>query len=271
VLNALHGAFSTLSNAIEPQVALVDATISSKQGLTTRLGVITPDDAVNDDEYYNYVPPGVTLLWTRYRTPRRFEPISVEMVSSYGDLDVIREAALTLQITRPHATLFSCNSCGFVHGPAGDQNIRQVIAEAAGCEATSVTSSQIHALRTLNLKRVAVGAPYAPELTAKLVSYLESSGFVVTATLSLGLKTEWEIGNSLPTVWADLARQVNSASAECVLLACSGIRTAIVLDGLEQELGKPVLSAPAVAMWHTLRLAGVQAQMPGRGILLKEH
>jgi maleate isomerase len=244
---------------------------SSKRGLTTRVGVISPDDAVNDDEYYTYLPPGVTLLWTRYRTPQRFEPISVAMVASYGDLDVVREAALTLRITRPHATLFSCNSCSFVHGPAGDQRIRDVIAEAVGSEATSITEAQVHALRTLKVKRVAVGAPYCADVTAKLVSYLESSGFTVSGSLSLGLTTEWEIGNSASTVWAHLARQVDSEDADGILLACSGIRTAGILDSLEKELQKPILSATAVSMWRVLRLAGVHGSVKGHGVLLERY
>jgi len=244
---------------------------TSKQGLTTRIGVVSPDDGINDDEYNEYLPPGVTLLWTRFRTPQRFDPISVAMVSAYGDLEIIRDAALTLRITRPQVTLFACNSCSFVHGPVGDRKIRNVIAEAADSLATSVTDSQIQALRTLGVSQVAVGAPYSSEVTAQLAAYLEQSGFKITSTRSLGLTTEWQIGNSLPSVWAALAREVNRTEADAVLLACSGIRTAPILHDLEKELQKPVISAPAASVWHSLRLAGVATAVSGRGMLLKQY
>lgn len=236
-----------------------------------RIGVVGPDDGVNDDEYWQYVPPEVTLLWTRYCTPRRFDPISVEMVGSYGDIQIIKDSARTLEITRPDIVVFCCNSCGFVHGLEGDRRIRQTIAKATGSPAISVTEAEVQALHTLGVKRVAVGGPYPDEVTAKLVELLQGEGFKVTATKSLQMDAEWQIGNSDPSVWAELAKSIDSDAADCVLLACSGIRTAPVMDSLEKELGKPVISATAVTMWHALRMIGVKDQIAGLGRLFEFH
>jgi maleate isomerase len=241
-------------------------------GLKIRIGVICPDDGVNDDEYWQYLPAeGVTLLWTRYSTPKRFDPIGVEMVASYGDVSALTAAAQTLRITRPNVIAFCCNSCTFVHGIDGDARVRAAIAAACDCLATTVTNSQVEALKAMNVRRVAIGAPYRTEVTAKLQRFLEHSlehsGFNVVATQSLGLTTEWEIGNSLPSRWAELAMQVNHPAAEAIVLACSGIRTASILEPLERELGKPVISASAATVWHSLRLAGVTTRVRGRGAL----
>jgi hypothetical protein len=91
-------------------------------GMKIRIGVVCPDDAVNDDEYWSYLPSdgSATLLWTRYSTPSRFNPISVEMVASYGDAAVLAAAAQTLKITKANVVALTCNSCTFVHGPEGD-------------------------------------------------------------------------------------------------------------------------------------------------------
>ena len=245
-----------------------------EQGLKTRIGVICPDDGVNDDEYWQYLPPdgSVSLHWTRYRTPQRFEPISVSMVGSYGDTSIIADAAQTLRIVRPNVAAFCCNSCSFVHGTKVDQQIRDAIAEVADTIATSITHAQIEALRVLEVKRVAIGAPYQPSVTAKLQQLLEGCGFTVTCSKSLSLPTEWQIGNSRPQRWYDLAREVDSPQAQAVLLACGGIRTAEIIDPLERDIGgKPVISAPAVMVWHSLRLAGVKTRVHGRGILLEKY
>lgn len=236
-----------------------------------RIGIICPDDGVNDDEYWQYVPEGVSLLWTRYRTNSRFKPISVDMVSSYGDLSVIEDSAKTLEITRPDVVVFCCNSCGFVHGEAGDRKVREGISKVSGCPAISVTSSQLRALEVLGVKRVAVGGPYPEDVTQKLVELLENAGYVVTKTRSLGLTTEWQIGNSAPSIWADLAGELTGDGAECVLLACSGIRTAPVMDSMEKALGVPVISAPAVTVWNAMRTIGVTESVPGKGVLLERY
>jgi maleate isomerase len=245
----------------------------TKEGMTTRIGVIAPSDGINDDEYNNYLPAqgGVTLLWTRYETAAHDEPISVDMVGSYGDLDQIAQVARMMRITRPHVSIFCCNSCSFSHGPAGDQNIRDTIAEATGGHATSVTNAEVEALRTLGVKRVAVAAPYRAEVTAKLIEYLEQSGFQVTQSRSKALISEWQIGNSPSSVWLDLAKQADSPETEAVVLACSGIRTSDIMEKFEAEQRKPLIAAPAVVMWHALRLAGIATQSHGRGILFAEY
>ena len=240
-------------------------------GWRARIGLVTPDDAVNDDEYWEYLPEGVTLFFTRYRTATRFDPISPEMVDQYAELAPILDAAETLRITRPNAVVFLCNSCSFVRGPKGSQAIAEGIERVAQAPATTISTAQVHALKTLGVKRVAVAAPYPPEVTQLLVKYLTEHGFEVTGSRSAGLETEWQIGNSSPAVWYNLAREVDSPQAECVLLACSGIRTAAIMEPLETDLGKPVVSAPAVSIWAALRMAGVQAKPSGRGILFSEY
>ncbi len=245
----------------------------AREGLTKRIAIITPSDGINDDEYNNYLPEGVavTLLWTRYETAAQDKPISVDMVKSYGDLNEIARSARMMRITRPHVSIYCCNSCSFVHGPTGDQEIRTTIAEATGGQATSVTNAQVEALRRLDVKRVAVAAPYRAEVTAKLVEYLEQSGFQVTQSRSQAFISEWQIGNAPSSVWFDLARQADSREAEAVVLACSGIRTGDIIDRFEAERGKPLISAPAVVMWHALRLADINTQFHGKGVLFSAH
>ncbi len=256
--------------------AILDSNLNGKVqggvgGWRARIGLVTPDDAVNDDEYWEYLPEGVSLIFTRYRTATRFDPISPQMVDQYAELAPILDAAETLRITRPKAVVFLCNSCSFVRGPSGSQAIAEGIQRVVQAPATTISAAQVHALKTLGVKRVAVAAPYPPEVTQLLVKYLNEEGFEVTGSRSAGLETEWQIGNSSPSVWYNLACEADSPTAECILLACSGIRTAAIMEPLESDLGKPVVSAPAVSIWAALRMAGVQATLPGRGILFSQY
>jgi maleate cis-trans isomerase len=44
--------------------------------------------------------------------------------------------------------------------------------------------------------------------------------------------------------------------------------TVSILELLEQDLGKPVISSASAMMWHALRLTGVGQPIPGYGTLL---
>jgi maleate isomerase len=237
----------------------------------TRIGIITPDDAVNDDEYWMYVGGDVTLLIDRYRTPERFAPISAEMVSSYSQLDLLADCAETLRITRPQAIAFFCNSCSFVGGVGSDLEICRRIQDTVGVPATTISTEQVEALRNLGIKRVAVGAPYSKEVTARFHSFLEQHDIEVVSSRSLGLSAEWEIGNAVESVWSDLATSVDHPDAEGIVLACSGIRTAKVTEFVEARLRKPLISAPGAGLWHALRLANYRRPIHDRGVLFEKY
>jgi len=236
----------------------------------TRIGIITPDDAVNDDEYWQYVNDDVTLLIDRYRTPSRFDPISSQMVAAYGDFHLLEDCAETLRITRPHALAFFCNSCSFVHGVGVDREMCERISQAGGAPATTTTSAEVDALHALRARRVAIAAPYNEEVTLKLKCFLNQSGFTVTSVKCLGLKAEWDIGNAAPSVWRQLIKEADTPDSDCVLLACTGVRTAAIIEDVEAELQKPLVSAPAVTIWRALRLAGYARPVKHRGTLLRK-
>jgi maleate isomerase len=59
------------------------------------------------------------------------------------------------------------------------------------------------------------------------------------------------------------------AEAEGVLIAGTGFRCVGILDALEQDLARPVISANQATLWHSLRHAGVGQKISGFGSLLR--
>ena len=236
-----------------------------------RIGLVSPDDAVNDDEYWLYPPDGVNLFMTRFTTPKAVDDIAPDMVDSYGAPEVLARAAETLKITRPSAAVFACTSCSFIRGRGHDLKQAQTIARVLGCPATTVSTAMVAAVRSFGATRVAMGAPYPDSVTAQFASFLEQHGIAVTRRKALGMTTEWQIGNSPPWVWAELARAVDTPDAELVVISCTGIRMAEVLNDIEADLGKPVIAAPQAMLWHPMQLAGIDCTRPDRGRLFAQH
>jgi maleate isomerase len=56
--------------------------------------------------------------------------------------------------------------------------------------------------------------------------------------------------------------------AEAVFLSGTGMPTVAVLDMLEQDLRKPVISSNSAMMWLALRACGVNQPVAGYGRLL---
>ena len=56
--------------------------------------------------------------------------------------------------------------------------------------------------------------------------------------------------------------------ADARVISCTAIESADVIEELERELGKPVLTSNQALAWHCQRSGGVQQPVPGFGALL---
>jgi maleate isomerase len=68
-----------------------------------------------------------------------------------------------------------------------------------------------------------------------------------------------------PGALYEWARSHVPPSAEAVYIGGNGFRAVGAIDTLEQDLGRPVLTANQAAFWHALRLSGARAPVVGYG------
>ena len=123
----------------------------------------------------------------------------------------------------------------------------------------------------LGVRRVALCAPWSDEVNAFTASFLEASGFEVPVRKALGVVQNLEIG-ALPSQSAyDLGRAADSDGVDAVMLACGNWHSMAVIERLEQDIGKPVISTNQVSMWGALRILGHVTTLPGYGTLLRDH
>ena len=59
------------------------------------------------------------------------------------------------------------------------------------------------------------------------------------------------------------------SSVDAVFVSCTSLRVAERIEALEAKLGKPVTSSNHALAWHSLRLAGYAAPLPGFGRLMR--
>ena len=57
--------------------------------------------------------------------------------------------------------------------------------------------------------------------------------------------------------------------ADAVFISCTNFRSLEIIEPLEAELGKPVISSNTSALWKMLRMAGLQAAVAGAGQLFR--
>ncbi len=60
-------------------------------------------------------------------------------------------------------------------------------------------------------------------------------------------------------------------TADAYFLSCANIHSIDVIDELERDLSKPVITSNQAAIWCSLRAAGIRDDVPGLGALLRHN
>ena len=68
-----------------------------------------------------------------------------------------------------------------------------------------------------------------------------------------------------------LAKEVDTLESEAIFLPCTGWHTIDIIEKLEGDLQKPVISSNQATMWNLLRLAGINDKIQGYGRLLSKY
>lgn len=112
-------------------------------------------------------------------------------------------------------------------------------------------SAAIAALRSLGLSRLAIVSPYIDAVSQPVRAAFDAAGFRVGASVSFGEEVEARVARIDPASIRAAALEVGRhADVEAVFLSCTNLRTLGIIDDLEAELGKPVLSSNQVLAWQ---------------------
>jgi maleate isomerase len=180
-------------------------------------------------------------------------------------------AAVELADAGCDAQAYACLVAVMAEGAGAHLRAEARLAAAAGDGAPVVTSAGalVAGARALGVSRVAMLAPYAPALTAQVVSYLAASGVEVVSAHSRGVVDNRAVGRLDPLDLLGLLDDLDLSRAEAVVLsACVQMPSLAVVEAAQDRTGLPVLTAAtatARALLDALELAPVA---PGGGSLL---
>lgn len=230
-----------------------------------RIGLLVPSSNTSvETEFYRLLPHTVTVHTARllltHITPETLRTMLDDLdtqsrLLASADVDVIVLGAVAPALTK---------------GIGYDRELARRIEATAGKRATTTATALLEALEHLGVRRVSVAAPYDASISMMAKSFLEGNGVSVVGTRELGLVANQEVGRLTAEDAYELGRAADRPDADAVIFAGTNMRTMDVIERLERELGKPVVSTTAAALWSALRLAASAEKIEGHGRLLRE-
>lgn len=229
------------------------------------IGLLVPEtNIVMEPEFCEMVPEGVNIYTARIAIKERNLNGSF-----YHNLektaDGVPEAAARISHANIDITVFGCTSGSFLKGDEWNKEIEKGIGKITKTPVVTSTSAVKNALEALRMRKIAVATPYPNDINELLKYYLSNEGFDVVKLESIPYedsKSEWAAYR--------LAKQLDRADIDGILISCTDFRTVNILELLERDIGKPVISSNQATLWVCLRLAKIKDAVAGFGSLFRE-
>jgi maleate cis-trans isomerase len=157
-------------------------------------------------------------------------------------------------------------------GPGSDRLILDLVKKITPVPASTVLTAVIRALRQLNMRRVVMATPFPEDQDVRLSKFLAHDGIEVVAHRCLGYNNSKVIWELSPETGYDLAEKLLREHPEVdgVYMPCNKWRITSVIERIEKDFNKPVVTNTQAWIWEALKVMGMVTPVGDYGRLLRE-
>lgn len=244
---------------------------------TLRIGLLYPTRDCGEDDFLQFarlLDPEITI---RFAYTEWGESVNrLPELDAQGKLEALREVGEPARLTvaadqlagfGPQVVSWACTSCSFLWGPRGARRQAELLSERLGVPASSTSLAFAAAVEALGVSKIGLGSVYGAEVTEAFIDFLAASGVSTVHHVAMDASSDLELAAWDRGKLLDLVADGDAADAEAVLVPETALHTAGLIDEFESLVGKPVLTATQVTLWHALRLLGHTPDAAGAGTL----
>ncbi|MEU6644687.1 maleate cis-trans isomerase [Saccharomonospora sp. NPDC046836] len=232
-----------------------------------RIGLVYMASSVlMEAEMYAMATADVTIHTSRVTLPS----VTVDGIDAMMRSPELRAAVELVAQAPLDVLVFGGTSASFLHGTAWDRMLIQHIEEWSGLvgRCTTTSTASIAALDAVGSGPISLVTPYRQEVIDRAERFFGENGHPVLASSGLGITSDHELAEVPLEKVYDLAVETDVPEATTVFISCTNFASVGAIAALEDELGKPVVSAVQASFWYALRLAKADdAAQPGFGRL----
>jgi len=232
-----------------------------------KIGVIHPGGGENHImDFFKVAPPGVAISSTGVPFHKD------ESVESMLHLDehVVEAASQVLARSNAHppdVIAWICTAGSFLRGKGHDQKLIKEMEAATKIPCTTTSSAMLAAFKELGIKKLCLLTPYPKDANEIEKKFIEDNGFKVVKADGLDLVEIHVLANIHPGVLLTMAKKADIPEADGIFISCTGLNAMDIIEPLEYDLGKPVVTSNQASYWHAFKMARVREPIKGYGTL----
>lgn len=234
-------------------------------GWRGRIGLLIPaTNTVMEMDFNKYLPTGMACFASRmYKSPISSVEANLEMVS------YAKDAASLLAQADVDLVVFGCTAASFLGGRESNISITESLIAVTGVPCFTASTAIIEALKFLDVHNIALMTPYVTSIHEREIDFLQTSGFNIVSSYNMGIGKTADIGKVNPEqVYYQAKRHLDDSKADAIIVSCTTLRGMEIINALEQDFGKPVITSNQACLWLALKKLEVLDPVIGVGELL---
>jgi maleate isomerase len=185
--------------------------------------------------------------------------IPLAPVRAFAEPPHVDNAAELLAAAPLHAIAYGFTSSAYVIGVQGEtEMIARLERRTRSIPVVAACRAAVEGLHILAARRIALVDPpwFDSELNRLGHRYYESAGFEVVYSTPCGLPSE-QAKITPAELHAWVVEHIPTDDAEAIVIGGNGFRAVGAIAALEEDLGRPVVTANQALLWAALRVADV--------------
>ncbi|NEK18981.1 hypothetical protein [Rhizobium leguminosarum] len=145
----------------------------------------------------------------------------------------------------------------------------KVRAVRPGVAVTTPLNAVCKAFAQHEIRKISAVMPYRREISNLVAKFLKAEGIETIRLGFFGLESDSDMGRLSLDCLTEAVLEVDTPDSEAIFLSCTALRTADLIQQLEDRIGKMVVTSNQAMFWHCLRLAGNRQEIQGFGRLMQ--
>jgi maleate isomerase len=157
------------------------------------------------------------------------------------------------------------------NGTQSDHDICTAVTLETGVTASTTILAQYEVFERYGFRAFGLAVPYTDDVAAKTTETFRAAGYEAVSHANLGMTSGRDMANVPFSAIRQLIADADSPQAECVVVICTGLPGAFLVEQMESELGKPVFDSVLVTIQKGLALVGIDDPLDGWGCLMRNE
>jgi len=239
----------------------IDPKFNSKPN--PRIGLITLASDFRIEKDFNNIIYGkdIDLFCNRIKC---YNPLTNETLKKMADdiTDVTKEI---LPDQKLDCVAYGCTSGSIAAGY--DSIFEKVNKAKPNTKVSTPITAAIKGMKKLGIKNLSIFTPYTSEINDSVADFFNKENFKINDMNYFDIASDLDIGKVDSNHLFSVLKKIDLSKSDALFVSCTALPVLSLINDLEKELNKPVISSNQALIWDCLELINSNNNIEGFGRL----